>query len=182
MSDLNETEQAYVEAIERLLERMTVVELDQAQARVNDTLIPALAKLLHVLMIRPDSDLYNYVEWDVGVSAGGVLRLTLQRVSGKTPSDLYREAQAERDRLLSLFRDVRTFLEASVAAPIAARNKVLFVSLPILCDEALGDKLSGHEDGIAAVRAYLDKLRPADHHGAYYDGLDTADLRGGDDA
>lgn len=110
----------------------------------------------------------------------GALSAHLETVATERDGPMERVMEGERDvlRLLSLFRDVRTFLEACTTASIAARNKVLFVSLPTLCDEALGDKVSGHDEAMAVVRAYLERLR----RGPYDDGIGPADLRGGDDA
>lgn len=88
--ELTEAERTYVEGIERLLENMSLVEVDHVQARVNDTLIPPLAQLLHALLIKEDGSFYNYVEWDVGQAPSGPLRLALQRLDGKTPLELAR--------------------------------------------------------------------------------------------
>jgi len=95
-------------AMQSIVDRLDRVEVDSAQARVNDTLIPGLARMLALMLIKDDGALYNYITWQIG-SGGheiGDLELILQRTNGLTPAQKAGELQVERDRLRALAIDL----------------------------------------------------------------------------
>lgn len=89
--------------IQAIVDQLDVIGLDNGQARVNDTLIPGLARLLAIMLIKDDGGFYNFITWRVGAAGTeiGELELILQRVSGLTPADKVSELQQALDVALA---------------------------------------------------------------------------------
>jgi hypothetical protein len=99
-AELEEEARAYAERdliIQTALATAGHVEaLGGPQGRVAHVTVSALARVLLMLMIKPDGSLYNYIEWEVDqLPETGPLSIALQRGNGKTPGVLINEARAD---------------------------------------------------------------------------------------
>lgn len=107
-------------AIDNLLSRDAIFEaglaalghveaIDESRVQVVDAAVPMLSRLLLVMLIKGDGDLYNYIEWNCGeLPSTGPLTLSLQRGNGKTPAALISEARAERDAAIAELHELAT--------------------------------------------------------------------------
>lgn len=101
--DVAETEIKALRSLEQLdqaLGAMSVAEIDSARARVDSALVPQLARMLGLCLIKDDGEVYNVVTWEIGSAEPlGTMELILQRTEGKTPTQLRVEADRENAEL-----------------------------------------------------------------------------------
>lgn len=129
-----------LDQLDQALSAMSVVEVDHLQARVNDTLVPQLARMLAFMLVKEDGTFYNYISWALGVAEPlGPLEMVIQREQGKTPVMIALEAraseaeaweQAGSDRAdlnaaHALLGRLDDYLETCESQPTAARRAMI---------------------------------------------------------
>lgn len=89
-----------LDQLDRALEAMTISEVNSARARIDTALVPQLANMLALCLVKEDGELYNVVSWALGATEPfGSMELLLQRVGGKSPTQLCIEAEADAQAL-----------------------------------------------------------------------------------
>ena len=85
-----------LEQLDQALGAMSVTEIDSARARIDSALVPQLARMLALCLVKEDGAFYNVVTWALGSAEPlGTMELILQRTEGKTPTQLRIEAEAD---------------------------------------------------------------------------------------
>ena len=92
---------------ERLLERWTAIDkmrMDIASGKLDLLFRGPFTQILSELLVSwfvRGTDAINFVTWQIDHEATGRLEFVCQRVDGKTPSDLRRDAEAQRDAAIA---------------------------------------------------------------------------------
>lgn len=114
-----------LEQLDQALSALSVAEIDSARARIDSALVPQLAKMLALCLIKDDGEMYNVVTWELGSAEPlGTMELILQRTEGKTPTELRIEAE-ERAERAETARKAWTELGAQAEADAAALRAAL---------------------------------------------------------
>jgi hypothetical protein len=105
-----------LEQLDQALSAMSVAEIDSARARIDSALVPQLAKMLALCLIKDNGELYNVVTWGLGSCEPlGEMELILQRTEGKTPTQLRIEAEADVTALQQL---IQRYLDDVTISPL----------------------------------------------------------------
>lgn len=105
-----------LDQLDQALSAMSVTEIDSARAQIDSALVPQLARMLALCLVKESGELYNHVSWALGSAEPfGAMELILQRTEGKTPTQLRIEAEAELSK-------ARTIVQAADNLSIAMRD------------------------------------------------------------
>lgn len=104
-----------LDQLDQALAAMTVAEIDSARARIDTDLVPQLARMLAICLLKEDGTPYNHVTWALGPAEPfGAMELILQRIEGKSPTQIRIEAESKLDQARPLITAVRDYRAAVV--------------------------------------------------------------------